>query len=110
MFILSGDYKANLVARAAEDGVGQVADDDIEGAVVALQLSARIVDDQVHARVREGRLVGLQVLLAEVAHHLHMREHAPISARPAALSPHPPMGSSLITSFYKSNEEMVGEK
>lgn len=63
-------FLAYLVAGAAEDGVGQVANDDIKGAVVLLQLGARVVDDQVHARICEGRLVGLQVLLAEVAHNL----------------------------------------
>ena len=64
---------AHLVAGAAEHRVCEVAYDDVKGAWIGLQLSTRIIDDQLQPRVRERGLVGFQVPLAELAHHLRSK-------------------------------------
>ena len=59
-----------LVARASKNRVSQVANDDIKGALSLLQLGSCIVYDEMQAGICEGLLVGLQVLLTEVADYL----------------------------------------
>ena len=48
-----------LVARASENGVSQVSNDDIEGALSLLQLGPCIIYNEMQAGICKGCLVGL---------------------------------------------------
>mmetsp|Transcript_28466 Transcript_28466/g.71984 ORF Transcript_28466/g.71984 Transcript_28466/m.71984 type:complete len:204 (-) Transcript_28466:75-686(-) len=83
-----------LVARPALQGIVQVHDDDVELEVATLQPGLGVIDDELQARVVEGRVVLLQVLAAK-SHHIpvnvdhHALLHALVPqhlARSAALA------------------------
>ena len=69
---------AHLVARPAKDGVREVADDDIERAIVLFQLGSRVIDDELQAWVGERSFVGFKMLLAEIADDLQRRPGKPV--------------------------------